>query len=68
MELRAAHGITLNTIEDDHSRLTAMAQFRTSLYEQARLAALQALLATSKVHLEPPFGYAIAIQRMKEQR
>ena len=45
-----------------------MVQFRTRLYEQARLAALQAPPATSEVHLEPPDGYAIAIKRMKEQR
>ena len=67
-KLRAAQGITLNTIEDDDPRLTAMAQFRTGLYEQARLAALQAPPATSKAHLEPPDGYAIAIKRMKERR
>jgi hypothetical protein len=45
-----------------------MGQFRTRLYEQARLAALQAPPATSEVHLEPPDGYAIATKRMKEQR
>ena len=66
-KLRAAQGITLPAvISADDPRLEAMAHFRGRLHEQSLLAALQARPSTSRAHLEPPNGYAIAIERMKE--
>jgi hypothetical protein len=68
-KLRAAQNITITPLEDNDDRLRAMAQRRTEFFEYAsasRVAAAQP--AISRTHLEAPDGYALALQRRKEEQ
>jgi hypothetical protein len=54
---------------DVEKKLAAMAAFRQEVLNNAATARFAAARpATSKVHLEPPNGDAIALARMQEQR
>ena len=68
-QMRAARGLDVPDETGDAERLRAMAAFRESVLGAASTSRAAARFrATSSVHLSPPDGYQIALDKLKEQR